>query len=391
MILDGPVSFDSAGHLTDGRQRRLGLPEHAERFPSGVRLTDDALHSAIHAVDLTGRGGAHFPVARKLKSLLAMGAGTVVINGAESELLSSKDAMLMQLHPHLVLDGAQALARLTRAHEVVVWLREGAAASLASMQVAAYERARDARYQDEVPVRILFGPARYLAGEATAVIAGIRGMTAIPSFVETPSMPWGDGEPVLVHNVETHARVGLLAGRGPEAYQASSLVTLVLPRHRLVVEARRGTTFASMFAQERLTPPPAVLLGGYSGTWQPWDRIATLQVDPVTLRRHGIAFGSGIVAQAPADREELDWTAEIVAWMSTENAGQCGPCIFGLPELSRQFADFHTARKRSTRQRRKLDDLLQVIDGRGACRHPDGVVRLVRSAIEVFAPAEVMP
>ena len=120
-------------------------------------------------------------------------------------------------------------------------------------------------------------------------------------------------------------------------------------------------------------------------------RVAGLAVDPVALRRHGIAFGSGVVAQAPQDRDALEWTAELVRWLADERAGQCGPCIFGLPELARQFDDFHGAKKRSTRQRRKLDDLMQEIDGRGACRHPDGVVRLVRSAVDVFAPGEVTP
>lgn len=389
MILDGPVAFDSSGHLTDARQRRVALPEHWERFPSGAQLSADGLMEAIQAVDLTGRGGAQFPVARKLTSIMATGAATVVVNGAEGEVLSSKDAMLMQLHPHLVLDGAQALAQSTHASEVVVWLQEGAAASLASMQVAVYERERDPRHVGEAPVRILFGPARYLTGEATAAISGVRGLPPLPRFVPTPSMPWVDGEPVLVHNVETHARVGLLSRRGADAYAPTSLVTLVLPRHRLVIEARRSTSFASLFDQERLSPPEALLLGGYSGTWVPWARLAPLPVDPVALRRQGIAFGSGVVAQVPHDREGLEWTAEILAWLAGESAGQCGPCIFGLPELSKQFVELLNARKRTTRQRHRIDELMQSIDGRGACRHPDGVVRLARSAIEVFAPAEV--
>lgn len=389
MILDGPVFFDSNGHLTDSRQRRLGLPEHRDRLQSTRLAKDEELLAAIKAVELTGRGGGHFPVSRKLASVIESGAGTVVINGAEGEVLSSKDAMLLQLHPHLVLDGAQALARLVRAHEVVVWLHEGAAASLASMQVACHERERDAEHASDVPVRIMFGPARYLTGETSAAIAGVRGMPVLPRFIEKPGAPWIDGDPVLVHNTETHARIGLLARRGAEAYTPTSLVTLVLPRQRLVVEARRGTTFASMFSHEHLAPPEQVLVGGYSGTWLPWQRIAALHVDPIVLRRQGIPFGAGIVAQVPHDREGLEWTAEIVEWMAGESSGQCGPCSFGLPELSKQMAEFCKTKKHSSRQRRRIEDLMALVDGRGACRHPDGVVRMVRSAIDVFAPAEV--
>lgn len=387
MIFSGAVAFDGSGHLTDARQRRLGLAEHWELFPADHLVTGDGLVEAIREVHLTGRGGAHFPVARKLAPVLESGAHTVIVNGAEGEVLSSKDAALLQLHPHLVLDGAQALARLVRADEVVVWLQEGAAASFSSVQVAVYERERDARHRGEVPVRLMFGPARYLTGEATAAIAGVRGFPALPRFVEYPAAPWVDGAPVLLHNVETHARVGLLSRVGVAQYDPTSLVTVVLPRHRLVIEAPRGSTFDSLFARERITPPEHLLLGGYSGTWHPWQRLAALPLDPVALRRQGIALGAGVVAMTPHGTDPLVWSAEILQWMADQRAGQCGPCIFGLPELAQQFGEFTRVGKRSARQRKKLEDLMLLVEGRGACRHPDGVVRMARSAIDTFAPA----
>lgn len=389
MIFSGAVSFDGNGHLTDARQRRLALAEHWDLFAAGHLLVGEALLEALREVQLTGRGGAHFPVVRKLASVIETGARTVVVNGAETEPLSSKDAALLQLRPHLVLDGAQALARLVRADEVVVWLQEGAAASFSSVQVAVYERERDARHRGEVPVRILFGPARYLTGEATAVIAGLQGLPVLPRFVEQPTAPWVEGAPVLVHNVETHARIGLLSRVGSGQYPGTSLLTLVLPRHRLVIEAPRSATFDTVLAREHITPPEHVLLGGYSGNWHPWERIAPLPVDPVSLRRQGIALGAGIVAVPPHGTAPLEWSVEIMHWMSEQRAGQCGPCIFGLPELASQFTEFVRAGKRSTRQRKKLEDLMQFIDGRGACRHPDGVVRMARSAIATFAPTVV--
>jgi hypothetical protein len=41
----------------------------------------------------------------------------------------------------------------------------------------------------------------------------------------------------------------------------------------------------------------------------------------------------------------------------------------------------HNARRWKT----QIERWLSMVDGRGACRHPDGAVRMVRSAINVLA------
>ena len=61
-------------------------------------------------VALLGRGGAAFPVARKLESMPRSGALAVVVNGSESEPASHKDRVLMRRSPHLVLDGLRVVA-----------------------------------------------------------------------------------------------------------------------------------------------------------------------------------------------------------------------------------------------------------------------------------------
>ena len=389
MILDGPVMFDAGGNLEDYRRRRLNLEEHDDRYPSLHRLRPNELVDALRLVDLGGRGGAHFPVTRKLASLAATGAAIVVVNGAETDPWSSKDAALLQLQPHLVLDGAQALARVVHASEVVVWLQEGAAASLSAVQVALMERARDPRRMDEAPVRVLFGPRRLTTGEATAVIAGIRGLPVQPRFLPVPSRPWVEGEPVLVQNVETHARIGMLSLSGDSAYEAATLLTLTPPNQRLEVEAPATQSFGDLYASLRLTAPPHLLLGGVLGTWVAWERIARLPVDATALRRHGLSLGPGVVAEAPNGVDPLQWTADLLAQLATQGSGQCGACRLGLPDLAHRFREL-VASGAGERQRRQLEELIPLVEGRGACRLPDGVVRMARSAVAVLAATKAV-
>jgi len=77
-------------------------------------------------------------------------------------------------------------------------------------------------------------------------------------------------------------------------------------------------------------------------------------------------------------------SARIARFLADESSRQCGPCTFGLPAIADDMA--HLAAGRAdpallTRLHRRLDQ----VDGRGACRHPDGAVGMVRSALAVFA------
>jgi NADH:ubiquinone oxidoreductase subunit F (NADH-binding) len=70
--------------------------------------------------------------------------------------------------------------------------------------------------------------------------------------------------------------------------------------------------------------------------------------------------------------------------MANESARQCGPCAFGLPALAEDLSHIAHQSRDPKAAHVRLVERCAVIEGRGACRHPDGVIRLVRSALEVF-------
>ncbi len=76
-------------------------------------------------------------------------------------------------------------------------------------------------------------------------------------------------------------------------------------------------------------------------------------------------------------------TARVIRYLAGETAGQCGPCVFGLPALADAVADLaYQGQRRTIRQ---IDALSGLVAGRGACKHPDGATQLVRSALTTFS------
>jgi NADH:ubiquinone oxidoreductase subunit F (NADH-binding) len=114
------------------------------------------------------------------------------------------------------------------------------------------------------------------------------------------------------------------------------------------------------------------------------ERAWRLALDPVQLRAEGTGFGCGVVSFLSAEECGVRATARIMEFMAGQSAAQCGPCVFGL----RAIADA-TARLAACSGAR--DDLERLgrwstqLAGRGACRHPDGAVALMSSALRVFS------
>src|SRR3984885_7274570 len=155
------------------------LRRHLARYgPTPYRGQPGLLIGDIETSGLTGRGGAAFPVYRKLAIVAqARGRKVVVANGAESEPASRKDEVLLRAAPNLVLDGLQLAAEATGATEAHLYTHHGATPEILR---ALAERA--AAGLDPVNVTVTQGPPRFLAGQEAAVVNRLSGGPALPTF-----------------------------------------------------------------------------------------------------------------------------------------------------------------------------------------------------------------
>ena len=353
------------------------------------------LIAELQAAGLTGRGGAAFPVHRKLAAVAAAGGRPFVVgNGAESEPASSKDVSLLWLAPHLVLDGLQLAAEAVGAQQACLYVHEADRGPLGDGLRRALSE-RWSRRIDRVPVRLASAPGRFLAGQETAMVNVLGGGPALPTYGPARVFQRGvGGAPTLVQNVETLAHIALIARFGPGWFR--QLGTLAEPGTMLatvhhadgtagVTEVALGTPLSALLAADLAGRSQAVLIGGYHGSWLPAGQAASLSLDNAALSPFGGMVGAGVVAALPAGRCGLAETARVVRYLALESAGQCGPCLNGLPRIAEALAELAGPRP-GGQVRADVERWATAISGRGACAHPDGSVRFVRSALTVFAP-----
>jgi len=371
------------------------LDDHLQRLgtrPAGGAWLVDVLKES----GLRGRGGAWFPTWRKWAGVARHSSGhsVVVINASEGEPLSSKDRTLVSLRPHLVLDGAALAADTLGAEQIVLYLSRGVDSARRTLLRALDERRR-ARLA-EPPIRIVMTPHRYIAGESSAVVNRLSGGRAKPKFSLQRSAEKGvKDRPTLVQNAETLAHVGMIGRYGGDWFRnvgtasspGTTLMTLCGNVQRPgVYEVDLGTRLGSVLeaAGGTVRPAAGALLGGYFGTWLAPTLLRDVTLDVDDLRTaHGASLGCGVLAVLPHGSCGVVEATRIFSYLAAETAGQCGPCVNGLAAISEAMERIAA----SVGGPADLDRVWRWVDmvrGRGACRHPDGAVGMLASALTVF-------
>ncbi|MDE3107252.1 MAG: proton-conducting membrane transporter [Acidobacteriota bacterium] len=377
-------------HGTPGKP--FTLEQHEATYHSTFRtasLLDELTNSG-----LTGRGGAAFPTAIKARLIREQRGHRkyVVVNAMEGEPASHKDQTLLSTNPHLVLDGAEILASIVGAQRVAIAVARDNPIVVNHVKRALHERERRSKRGPELELHT--PPWRYVAGEESALVHWLDDNESLPQYrPRRPHVLRIGHDPVLLDNAETCANVGLIGrygaqwfrGLGDDATPGTQLVSLTGAVARpTVVEVVLGTPLRQILAAAGAdTSPRALLLGGYGGAWLSGDYLDT-PYDNTALKPLGAAVGAGVIVVLPRQGCGVVETHRVVRWMANESARQCGPCAFGLPALAEDLAHLAHATRDADAALRRLIERAGVIEGRGACHHPDGVVRFVRSAIEVF-------
>lgn len=310
----------------------------------------EQVHAEVAVSGLRGRGGAGFPVAAKWAAAGGSPDTVVVANGDEGDPGSYADRLLMEADPARVLEGLALACFACGARRGVVLVRSEYPRALVRMR-AAVERAYAGGHLGrmihgsgvELDVEVVEGAGSYVAGEETALIAGLEGARGCARA--RPPYPTQRGlwnAPTVVNNVETLAAVPWILRHGGTAYArrgtgAETGTKLVCLSERFArpgcYEVELGTSVLRIVTELggglREGAELSVLqVGGPLGGFLAPNRLDVPLTD-AALTSQGATLGhAGLVAfdQQVEPEEVLRHVWEFAA---AESCGACSPCRVG--------------------------------------------------------------
>jgi NADH-quinone oxidoreductase subunit F len=364
------------------------------------KMTPATVIEKISQASLRGRGGAGFPMGRKLSLVpprdKRQGPAYVVANADESEPGAFKDREIIRRVPHRFLEGCLIAAHAIQAEAVFIYIR-GEYLAEALVLEAAIEEARRAGLFGEVKVVLHRGAGAYICGEESALLESLEGSRGQPR--PRPPFPPVAGlymQPTLINNTQTlasvpaiielgaerYAELGVASAPGTVVYSLSGNVTnpgnyelpLGVTLRELIFEHGQGVADGRALK--------AIIPGGSSVPVFTPDQL-DVQLDFDSVQAAGSYLGSAavIVVDDRACMVQLALRAE--KFYMHESCGKCTPCREGTRWLVRLLEKIEVGEGTQA----DLDLVVEVcsrIEGKSLCALGDFAVWCVGSYVEKF-------
>lgn len=174
----------------------------------------------LKSAELTGRGGAAFPVYQKWMSVYEKENVVLICNGDEGEPGTFKDRYIMENRPELMLEGVFIGAYVLRAENIYIYIRGEYKNALYKVKKALKEAEKiikliNSKSEKNININIVTGVGAYVCGDETSLINSIQGIR--PNSRIKPPYPFEKGlrgRPTIVNNVETFSNIPLIIRDG---------------------------------------------------------------------------------------------------------------------------------------------------------------------------------
>ncbi|MDQ6857628.1 MAG: hypothetical protein M3Z65_01390 [Chloroflexota bacterium] len=325
-ILDTDIN---AAHERD-RARSMGAAE---------------LIALIEASGLRGRGGAGFPLARKLaaaRTAAAGGSAYVVANGYDADPGSPLSRTLLLKKPEFVIEGLAIAAAAVGATSAYLYLRPDAESAK-----RAAEKALDAARSSlgDLEVEIALGPGGFMGGEESALLAVLESRRAMAR--QRPPYPAQQGlllRPTVVSSAETLAALPLIVRDGADAFRRVGTETS--PGTKLVsvtgaaaspgvYEVAFGTTLGEILERAGGAVGgtfKGLHVGGPTGGILNATRTG-VALDYEALKAAGTHLGSAQLRVLGPNVCVVHEAAELFDYLAKETCGLCVPCRVGTKRV----------------------------------------------------------
>ncbi|HET9451317.1 MAG TPA: NADH-quinone oxidoreductase subunit NuoF [Aggregicoccus sp.] len=331
-----------------------------EGLKKALEMAPAAVIDEVKKSNLRGRGGAGFPTGLKWSFVPKDSPKPkyLAVNGDESEPGTFKDRYILELDPHLMLEGIAIASWALGVHTCYVYLR-GEFKFPAERTQAAIDEAYKAGIfgkkvlgkDYELNCYLVRGAGAYICGEETALLESLEGKKGWPRLKPPfPAVVGLFGCPTVVNNVETLASVPYVFSMGPEAYAklgtdksgGTRLVCLSGTVNRPgVYECSMHTTFNDLIFDEKYgrglpngRKVKAVIPGGSSApVLSPHELGTAMEFEALKPLQSMAGSGGVIVMDDRTCMVRSLW--RVARFYAEESCGQCTPCREGTPWQTR--------------------------------------------------------
>jgi NADH:ubiquinone oxidoreductase subunit F (NADH-binding) len=356
--------------------------------------SNESVLAELKASGLVGYGGAGFPTALKWEAVAREPAPRyVILNADEGEPGTIKDRYLLELRPHLVLEGMLIAMRFAEATEGFVYLREEYAHARERL-AGAIDEFRTAGLLEGRSIEIVVGAGAYICGEETAMLESMEGRRGMPRLRPPYPAQFGYlGRPTLINNVETLAHIPAILRLGGASWPKVRLWSVSgAVREPGCYEAPLDVTARQLiddYAGGATEEIGAIVPGGAaSGILPP----AALDV-PLTremLREWSAGAGSAGFQVFPASYSPLRLLRETMRFFAEESCQKCTPCRIGNRGMHHLLDELE--RGDAAMPRAQVEEWLDAMAQTSICGLGQGAPFPMRNAFrhwpELFAPLE---